>query len=182
MGVPLARLPPLPALRALPSPPHPASGMGDGPFLIGAMLAEAPQGIVRSGFVIVQPDGIGPTVLGARGGFVPLSGSPRVTRGSPGSGRRRRDDAAVIVAGLAHALAIAGGRISIDGARVLAVPDVGSLPELRIPLMLKRLVLVAAVDDPSFANETVVRFAAERLRSQGRRVGVVMLGNDRNDA
>jgi hypothetical protein len=88
----------------------------------------------------------------------------------------------VIVAGLAHALAIAGGRISIDGARVLAVPDVGSLPELRIPLMLKRLVLVAAVDDPSFANETVVRFAAERLRSQGRRVGVVMLGNDRNDA
>jgi hypothetical protein len=47
--------------------------------------------------------------------------------------------------------------------------------------MLKRLVLVAAVDDPSFANERVVQFAAERLRGKGRRVGVVMLRSERDD-
>jgi hypothetical protein len=128
MGVPVARLPPLPALRALPSPPHFANGLGDGPFLIGAMLAAAPQGIARSGFVIAQPDGIGPTVLGARGGFVPLSAPPRVTRTNPGRGRPRREDAAVIVAGLAYALAVAGGRVPTGGVRVLAVPDVEAWP------------------------------------------------------
>jgi hypothetical protein len=179
--VPLARLPPLPALRALPSPPHPFSGLGDGPFLIGAMLDAAPQGTARSGLVIAQPNGIGPTVLGSRGGFVPLSAPPRLTRTSPGRGRPRRNDAAVIVAGFAHALAVAGGRVPNSTLRVLAVPDVGSLTELRIPPMLKRIVLVAAVDDPSFANERVVQFAAERLRSKGRRVGVVMLRSERDD-
>jgi hypothetical protein len=182
-GVPLARLPQLPALRALPSPPPLASALDDGPCLVGAMVVAEGQGIARRGLVIVQPGGIVPCVLGAPGGVVPLveSGSLAVTR--PGRGRRSYlDDAAVIVAGLDRALAVAGGCATVGTRRVLAAPDVGSLLELCLPATLHRLVLVAAVDDPSFANETIVQIAAERLRSQGRRAEIAMLRNERDGA
>jgi hypothetical protein len=87
-------------------------------------------------------------------------------------------DAAVIVAGLGNALALAGGKVSSHERRLLAVPGIGSLLELKLPVEIRRVVLVTKIDDPSFADDTILQMAADRLQHQGKRVGISYLSNN----
>jgi hypothetical protein len=172
MHVSLADLPSLPALRAGDSSLLDVGGLAAGLCLVGAMVSPARSGV--SGLLVLQEGEIAPHVLGAPDGVVPL-----IAGAANQSGGRRRDDAAVIVAGLGNALALAGGgKASTHKGRLLAVAGIGSLLELELPMEIRRVVLIAKIDDPSFADDTILQMAADRLQHQGKRVGISYLLNN----
>jgi hypothetical protein len=159
MRLPLAKLPPLAALRAL--------RRGDEELWLAAIMYVINEGsLVRSGLFLMLPDTPVTEVVGAPG-VIPLT---RPTRGDRAYGN------AVIVVGLAYALAIADRRDATIG-HVLAVPDAETLRAIvELPSSIRCVVIADPGGDASFGDGPTIERTARRLRQLGRRVRVVRGG------